>query len=387
MRMFLRLSAVLVFLMLCAGQVLAAPIGQVTALVHGVFVDRGGQEIALALKDSIEAQDTLRTDASGKVQILFADNSSVTLGSNTTMTMEEFAFEGGEPEFKANLGQGLMRVITGAIVEQNPKGFGVTTPEANIGIRGTIFTAQSKDDHTTVWVENTTKTVSVNGIDVPAGQKITVPGTPAQLLPITNEDREYILDETTLHAARGGHWIVERRVPPTDLVDVPLVSQTMGDSLYPGASPTPPPPVVTTALFSGTLGGTFMAGPNAVQNSTFSFSMDLASGNISNAKMYGDNVVGGYMFTVSGGSGSMAANGSFTIAGFSGRAESGWSPAVPGEVFAITTADSANTMNGSPTGGTPAVGGSISGVYSIDAMMSGWSAIISGEPFTGSRTQ
>lgn len=182
-------------------------------------------------------------------------------------------------------------------------------------------------------------------------------------------------------------WLVERRVPPTDLVDVPLVSQTMGDSLYPGASPTPPPPVVTTALFSGTLGGTFMAGPNAVQNSTFSFSMDLASGNISNAKMYGDNVVGGYMFTVSGGSGSMAANGSFTIAGFSGRAESGWSPAVPGEVFAITTADSANTMNGSPTGGTPAVGGSISGVYSIDAMMSGWSAIISGEPFTGSRTQ
>ena len=58
MRMFLRLSAVLVFLMLCAGQVLAAPIGQVTALVPGVFVDRGGQEIALALKDSIEAQDT-----------------------------------------------------------------------------------------------------------------------------------------------------------------------------------------------------------------------------------------------------------------------------------------------------------------------------------------
>lgn len=188
-------------------------------------------------------------------------------------------------------------------------------------------------------------------------------------------------------------WLVERRVPPTDLVDVPLVSQTMGDSLYPGASPTPPTPpappapVVTTALFSGTLGGTFMAGPNAVQNSTFSFSMDLASGNISNAKMYGDNVAGGYMFTVSGGSGSMAANGSFTIAGFSGRAESDWSPAVPGAVFAITTADSANTMNGSPTGGTPAVGGSISGVYSIDAMMSGWSAIISGEPFTGSRTQ
>ena len=193
MKTFLQLSAALLLLAMFAGQSFAAPIGQVTAVLSGAFVSRDGGEEALSLKDPIEAKDTLRTDATGKVQVLFADNSSVTLGPNTTMTMQEFAFEDGEPQFKAHLGQGLMRVITGAIVEQNPKGFGVTTPEAHIGIRGTIITVLTKDGFTTVWVENTTRIVYVNDIDVPSGEKITVPSTPPLRLPIAPEDRKYII--------------------------------------------------------------------------------------------------------------------------------------------------------------------------------------------------
>ncbi len=387
MRIFLRLSAVLVFLVLFAGQALAAPIGQVTALVPGVFVDRGGQEIALALKDSIEAQDTLRTDASGKVQILFADNSSVTLGSNTTMTMEEFAFEGSEPEFKANLGQGLMRVITGAIVEQNPEGFGVTTPEANIGIRGTIFTAQSKDDHTTVWVENTTKTVSVNGIDVPAGQKITVPGTPAQLLPITNEDREYILDETTLHAARGGYWIVERRVPPTDLSDVPLVSQTMGDNLYAGGSPTPtpPPPVINLATISGSLshGSSLFWNPAAL-NGNFTAKFDLATGNMTAFNLSGSGTASEgnpFTYTANGGTGSVGTSG-MNIAGFTGLITTPVAgQQLDGEAI-VSTSNMYSTPLGSPVN-ISTVGNTVFGSYTINTT----SGDLSYGTFNGSRTK
>ena len=388
MKMFLRLSAVLVFLVLSIGQVLAAPIGQVTALVPGVFVDRGGQELPLALKDPIEAKDTLRTDASGKVQILFADNTSVTLGSNTSMTMEEFAFAEGEPEFKAHLGQGLMRVITGAIVEQNPKGFGVTTPEANIGIRGTIFTTLSKDNYTTTWVENTAVTVSVNGIDVPAGQKITVPGTPPQLMPITPEDREYILAETTLHAARmdTGSWIVERRVPPTDLSGVPLVSQTLGDDLYAGSSPTPtpPPPVITTATITGSLShvSSLYWSPAAL-NGNFTAKFDLATGNMTAFNLSGSGTASAgnpFTYTASGGTGSVSA-GVLNISGFTGMITT----PVAGQQLDGEAIVGSSNMYSSP--GVPVnistVGNPVSGSYVIDTT----SGDLSYGIFNGSRTQ
>ena len=87
MKKFLQLSALFVFLVLLAGQAMAAPIGQVTAVIPGAYAVRGGQDVPLAVQSPIEAKDTLRTDASGKVQIIFADNSSVTLGNNTTMDM------------------------------------------------------------------------------------------------------------------------------------------------------------------------------------------------------------------------------------------------------------------------------------------------------------
>ena len=145
MKKFLQTGAVFVFVVLLAGQALAESIGQVTAVIPGAYAVRGGQDVPLTVKSAIESGDSLRTDASGKVQIIFADNTTVTLGNNTVMDMQEFAMNEGDSAFKAHLGQGIMRTITGAIVEQNPKGFSVTTPEATIGIRGTDYSALLSD--------------------------------------------------------------------------------------------------------------------------------------------------------------------------------------------------------------------------------------------------
>ena len=389
MKIFLRLSAAVLLLAILAGQSLAAPIGQVSGVVPGAFVDRGGEPAALNLKDSIEAKDTLRTDASGRVQVLFADNTSVTLGPNTVMTMQEFVFEEGEPAFKANLGQGLMRTITGAIVEQNPKGFGITTPEAHIGIRGTIVTTLTKDGFTTVWVENTTRMVYVNNIDVPSGQKITVPATPPLLQPVTPQDREFIESELAMLQARAvkseASW---SPYPATDLAGIPLPTQVLGDNLSASVSPTPTPtptplPVpVTMALFSGSLTST-MVGITPLSASSFSFELNLSTGAISNAAMHGESLVGSIMFDVSGGTGTMNPNGSFTIGGYSGTATSNW-PGAP-IPFAIVPGDM-NSMTGNPTGGTPAVGGAVSGSYIIDAFTNGWTSVDMGN-FTGARTR
>lgn len=377
MKKLLHLSAVFVFLVLFAGQTMAAPIGQVTAVMPGAYAVRGGQDVPLAVQSPIETKDTLRTDASGKVQILFADNSSVTLGNNTTMEMQEFAIGEGEPVFKAHLGQGIMRAITGAVVEQNPKGFEITTPEATIGIRGTIITGMTKNGFSTVWVENTLKQVFVNDTEVPSNHKITVPSTPKLVQIITPEDIEFITRETSILAPRAlqGRIVVANNAtpPPGGLAAIPLIPQTAGDALSGSA---PPPPPITTAVISGTL--LFSSGWVAT-NGTFSFDMNLSNGNISNGSMAASG--GGNSFSVSGGSGSMAGSGAFSVTGFSGTAYSGGIP------FPIATSNNTSISGSASPPFPPPLGAPVSGLYMVsDNPVPGAAGVISSGTISGTRT-
>lgn len=383
MKRFLQLGAALVFTVILAGQSLAAPIGQVTAVIPGAFAQRGGQTAALNLKDGIEAADTLSTDASGRVEVLFADNSSVTLGPNTTMNMQEFAFDQGEPAFKAHLGQGLMRVITGAIVEQNPKGFSVTTPEANIGIRGTIITILSRNGFTTVWVENTTRQVFVNNTEVPSGQKITVPSVPPLIEIINPQDREFIRDNTATQGARdsgqpqsspGGPTGAQAwNHPPTSLADIPLNSQTQGDNLTPIN-------MLGTAIINGSITHQSSSFWNTTLfNGDFTIGVDLASGNVTSFNMSGSgeelSYVGVLTYNVSGGSGTVGPNG-INITGFTGpvsNAIGAW----------ILTIQDPSYFSGGPAN-ISSVGNTISGTYSLNTDSA---QILSQGLFDGTRTK
>ena len=66
-----------------ATQAFAAPIGTVIALNPGVTVERQGQHLPLALKDSLELGDTIISDATGKAQIMFNDDTTVSIANNT----------------------------------------------------------------------------------------------------------------------------------------------------------------------------------------------------------------------------------------------------------------------------------------------------------------
>ena len=134
------------------------------------------------MKSPVGDRDTLTTDATGRAQILFDDDTTVSLGSNTSLSLETVVAEGANPAFKVRMGQGIARFITGKIVEKNPDGFSVVTPDATVGIRGTIFAVRVGNGTTTVFVTNTTKQVFVNGVLVPTGFKITLPqGAPTPM--------------------------------------------------------------------------------------------------------------------------------------------------------------------------------------------------------------
>ena len=161
----------LAILLFTAGACFAGTVGTVISLKGEAFAERSGSNVPLALKAGVERGDTIITTATGKVQIFFEDDTTVTIGPNARLQMQDFVASGKQPVFKAHILEGMARVITGKIVETNPLGFTVTTPEATVGIRGTVLTINSRQGNTSVFVESTLKTVYLNDVVVPRGFK------------------------------------------------------------------------------------------------------------------------------------------------------------------------------------------------------------------------
>lgn len=99
----------------------------------------------LSLKSSVEQGDTLVSEKDTYARIKFIDNSEITLRPNTQFKIENFTFEEGKPEKDSavfNLVKGGLRAVTGTLGKRNHEKFGLNTPTATIGIRGTIFIAE-----------------------------------------------------------------------------------------------------------------------------------------------------------------------------------------------------------------------------------------------------
>ena len=295
--------------LLAGGVCTAKDVGQVISFKAGVTAQRDGQAVALEIKSLVGDRDTLTTDATGRAQILFDDDSTVALGSNTSLSLETVVAEGATPAFKARMGQGVARFITGKIVEKNPDGFSVVTPDATVGIRGTIFAVRVGNGTTTVFVTNTTKQVFVNGVLVPTGFKITLPqGTPT---PMTPADHNQVSGSVAVNGpAPGGTAqlappppVVGNPVMPTTLAQTPIVAQALGEGFRQTGN----------ANVSGGLTSDLGIG-------SFSFQVNLSSGAVSNGVMqsgYSD-----FPSLLSGGSGSISGT-SLNVGGFHGEGLSG----------------------------------------------------------------
>ncbi len=393
----------------------ATPIGTVISLTPGVSALRGGQTIPLALKDIIEEGDTIVTDGTGKVQIIFDDDSTVTLANATSLDMREFRDEGDDPAFQGHIGQGLVRIITGKIVEQNPEGFSVSTPHATVGIRGTVLDVGVEEGRSSIFVENTMgKGVYVNDIQVQQGSMAIVdsPGAPPDIRPISPQEQQD-LDESATVAARVQPAPVTTTAntgpgPNTALATENMPQQALVDDIgpqpapptpvpptpVPPTPPTPPAPVIATVSgtlsptgFSPMVDGGGVAWPDYA--GSFSFSVNMSTGAITGATMQASsnrdanpmiNLNPGLSYNLSGGSGTMN-SGTFHIDNYVGPVTY---PLETSTIIGnIPAGDPGTYMNGS--GNISTVGGGVSGTFQVSgAAGTGWNA--DNGTFTGSRT-
>lgn len=125
-----------------AGQVA----GTVTHLSGPLLAKKAdGAVKVLSQKSTVEQGDTLVTEKDTYARIKFVDDSEMTLRPNSQVKIDDFSFEDDQPQkdkASFSLVKGGLRAVTGTLGKRSKEKFGVNTPTATIGIRGTIFIAE-----------------------------------------------------------------------------------------------------------------------------------------------------------------------------------------------------------------------------------------------------
>lgn len=116
-----------------------ADVGQIKVAKGQVSVDRKGQLLPGQVGMPLEPADVLRTGADGSVGITMRDNSLLSAGPNSIVSLERFEFDAttSAGRFDTHLQRGTLAVVSGRIAKQSPQAMTVRTPSAVLGLRGT----------------------------------------------------------------------------------------------------------------------------------------------------------------------------------------------------------------------------------------------------------
>ena len=138
----LRAAALALSLCLAAPPALAAAdIGQIKVSKGAVEIERDGQTMPGAVGARLQTADVIRTGADGSVGITMSDNSLLSAGPNSILSLDRYAFDSttSQGQFDTSLRKGSVSIVSGRIAKQSPDAMTVRTPTAILGVRGTTF--------------------------------------------------------------------------------------------------------------------------------------------------------------------------------------------------------------------------------------------------------
>jgi len=125
---------------------LYASVGKITAINGKAYIIRSDKKISIKDGAEIESNDTIQTLNSTKLQILFNDNTIISLGQKSIFKIEEFINTNRKKSARFHIKRGLFKSITGKIGHIAPKNFVLKTANATIGVRGTTVIAKVSKD-------------------------------------------------------------------------------------------------------------------------------------------------------------------------------------------------------------------------------------------------
>ena len=122
-------------------------VGKIKKLTGTVTIERAGKAVSAAPGMVVEVKDVIRTSASSSVGLTTHDNALVSLGPNSVLTLNQYAFNSTTHEGKmdAALSKGSLSMASGKLTKQSPESVKITTPTAVLAVRGTEFFAEVED--------------------------------------------------------------------------------------------------------------------------------------------------------------------------------------------------------------------------------------------------
>src|SRR5690349_13273581 len=119
----------------------ASRVGVVDKVENEAQVISGLGAVTATVGAPVHLKDELRTGANARLQVTFLDETQLTLGEHASVVIDRYVYDPdrgvGEAVLQAT--KGAFRFATGRIKEMKDHKIAVSTPVADIGVRGTEF--------------------------------------------------------------------------------------------------------------------------------------------------------------------------------------------------------------------------------------------------------
>ena len=127
----------------------APPIAQIKKVTGQAAIMRSGERRPAIVGDMLFVKDVIETGADGGIGITFTDNTVFSAGPSSQIEIDEFLFDSNDfrGAMLAKMRQGTLAVVSGDIARSTPGAMKITTPTAQLGVRGTTFAVQVYGDH------------------------------------------------------------------------------------------------------------------------------------------------------------------------------------------------------------------------------------------------
>src|SRR5471032_1794703 len=115
--------------------------GMIKTVKGSAVIERDGRQTPLAAGARVLSSDHIVTGGDGSVGITLRDETLLSVGPNSNVWLEKFAFDATTHEgaLNATVKRGTMAVISGKLSKQSPDAVQFRTPSALLGVRGTEF--------------------------------------------------------------------------------------------------------------------------------------------------------------------------------------------------------------------------------------------------------
>ena len=117
----------------------------VIGVAAGEIINQNNEKLLSGSK--IFYGDTIVVKPKSNAQILFLDETVMTVGEDTELTIDDFIYDPktNNGNFVTNIKSGVVKTISGKISEKNPENLEIKIPNGSLGVRGTEFLVSLND--------------------------------------------------------------------------------------------------------------------------------------------------------------------------------------------------------------------------------------------------